>query len=357
MKIAVGFLVYNDTVKYLPFFLPSLAEALAVVEAEYEIYCLDNSEKELNENREYIVKSFPAIKYSFSGKNLGFSKGYNRLIKQALDFGAEYFLMINPDTILEKDSIVRMLLDIQTDSQIGAVAPRILKWDFVNNLKTDIIDCDGLAITPSHRFFDRHQGQRVSSFSSFSPSSSSSFSSSSLVFGFTGAAVLLRLSALRDIAFCSDNDSGHVEYLDELMFMYKEDADLSYRLNLAGWNIVFCVESVIYHDRTASPLGESIWQIIANRKRKSRLVKEWSFLNQWVLVLKYIFLPLPFLVKVRTWIYQLLGCAYALFFEPYLLKELKTLLLARKNISLKRQNMPVRGGVEKIVKMMENKGN
>ncbi len=345
MKIVIGFITYNNlTSKYLPFFVPSLKEALAETFGDYEteknyrILAVDNSDDEVNENSVYLKDNFPEIELDYAGSNLGFAKAYNRMISRAGELGADYFLMINPDTLVDFSTITELIEALDENPKLGAIAPRILRWDFASNTRTTIIDSDGLFITASHRFSDRHQGLEALD------------CEPEMVFGFTGAAALIRMQALREIAY---DNHGHIEYLDELMFMYKEDVDLSYRLQLAGWPTESLPSAYIYHDRTASPLGESLRQIIRNRKNKSRAVKRWSFLNHWILVLKYSHLDYSFRVKWKTWRYQLFGLFFALFFETYLLKELRTLWQKRAEIKLKRQSLRIAINPRKIEEMME----
>ncbi|MEI7620426.1 MAG: glycosyltransferase, partial [Candidatus Falkowbacteria bacterium] len=204
MKIAIGFITYNNsTAKYLPFFVPSLKVALGV-EKNYSILAIDNSDQEENENKAYLRDNYPEIVLSYAGSNLGFARAYNLMIKRASDLGAEYFLMINPDTVLAPDSIAKLIEALDNDKSLGAVAPRIFQWDFKNNIRTKTIDSDGVSVTSSHRFSDRHQGEELAG------------SEPEMIFGFTGAAALIRMEALTAAAY---NNHGRLEYLDELMFM------------------------------------------------------------------------------------------------------------------------------------------
>jgi GT2 family glycosyltransferase len=341
MKLIIGFITYNDTTaKYLPFFLPSLKAALVrafgeyAPEQNYRLLAVDNSDQEANANSKYLQANFPEIDLSFAGTNLGFAKAYNRMIRRAFEFSAEYFLMLNPDMFLAPDAIVKLISALDAERSLGAVAPRILQWDFVNNTPTKIIDSDGLFITASYSFSDRHQGLEAFALAP------------EMVFGFTGAAALIRMKALQDVAY-----QGR-EYLDELMFMYKEDVDLSYRLQLANWPIKLIPSALIYHDRTASPAGANWFRVAFNRKNKSRQVKRWSFLNQWILVLKYSGLRYSGRVKFRTWVYQLASLAFAAIFESYLILELRRLGKIRAEIRAKRQSLKIVINPSKIEEMM-----
>lgn len=61
------------------------------------------------------------------------------------------------------------------------------------------------------------------------------------VFGFSGAAAILRTAALREVGF-----------FDERFFMYYEDTDLSWRLRLAGHRVRHCPGAVVEHVHSAS---------------------------------------------------------------------------------------------------------
>ena len=279
-KIYIGFITYGEaTAKYLPYFLPSLKNQTF---KDFTILAVDNSQARENANALYIKNNFPEIDLKWPDKNLGFAKAFNLMIKEAAAGGAEYFLALNPDMIFEADYIEKIVKAIEADRKIGAVAPKIFKWDFAVNKKTNQLDSLGLALSQEHRFFDARQGEP----------DDISISSAREVFGFTGAAALLRLKALADVAYTIQSppaplcQGGSKEYFDELMFMYKEDCDLSYRLRLAGWKIILEPEAVAYHNRAVASKGKTNYEIALNRRNKSRLVKQWSFLNQWILLLK-----------------------------------------------------------------------
>jgi GT2 family glycosyltransferase len=338
-KIYIGFITYGKTTaKYLPYFLPSLKNQSY---NNFKIVAVDNSENKENENADYIKNSFPEVDFKWAGKNLGFAKAFNLMIKQALKDGAEYFLALNPDMILESECLVNLVATIQGDKTIGAVQPKILKWDFENNQKTNQIDSLGLIVTKEHRFSDWRQGELGNLPISKTPSE---------IFGFTGAAVLLSLKALEDVAYVSDKKK---EYFDELMFMYKEDCDLSYRLRLAGWKIILAPAAIVYHNRTVASLGETNLKIAVNRRLKSRQVKQWSFLNQWILLLKLAKLPFSWRIKLATSWYQFKSLAYVLLFEPFLLKELVKLWQLLSEIKMKREQLKIRVNFNEIEGFMK----
>ncbi len=309
---------------------------------------VDNSEAPDNANAEYVKNNFPEIDFKWAGINLGFAKAFNLMIARAVAAGAEYFLALNPDMTLEADMIGKMVEVMAADEKIAAVAPKILKWDFAANEKTDQIDSLGLALDKEHRFYDSHQGEI----------DRHELAAEIEVFRFTGAAVLLNLKALQDVAYLTPNPSprtgeGGKEYFDELMFMYKEDCDLSYRLRLAGWKIILAPASVAFHDRAVASRGESNLAIALNRKNKSKIVKQWSFLNQWILLSKLKNLPFSHRVKFATAWHQFKSLVFVLLFEQYLLKELLTLCKLRDKISRGRRQVKISVGMGEIEKFMK----
>lgn len=309
-KIIVGFITYGkSTAKYLPYFLPSLT---AQTQPGVKIMAIDNSEKGDDENINYIKNNFPEVEIERAEKNLGFAKAYNRMINKAMADGGQYFFAVNPDTILEPNVVEKMLVAIESDEKIGAVAPKILKWDFENKKKTDIVDSYGIKLLPGLRFIDCNEGRREGSDLKCD------------IIGPSGAGAFYRLSALEKIKQGS-------QYFDELMFMYKEDCDLAYRLFLAGFKSKCAYNSIIYHDRSNGGMGEGNIDIVLNRKNKSRQIKKWSFLNQQIIFLKYWKIQNFSNKLVIIW-YEIKILIFVLLFERYLLKEFYQLYKIRQDV-------------------------
>lgn len=343
MKIGIGFITYNDsTAKYLPYFWPSLSKAIVNLGGDYEtkVWIADNSDGQNNANHLFFAgqKNEAGREFFSTGGNIGFSKAYNQMIDRAIEWGADYFFMLNPDTLPDENILKVLVETMATNPSAAVICPRILRWDFNNKKQTDIIDSDGLFITSEQRFSDLHQGQQRSDEELFR------------VFGFTGAAALLKIKALQETAF--NRPDGRQEYLDELMFMYKEDIDLSYRLFLAGWQTIVNPLALIYHDRTAIPAGESYLRIIKNRRNKGKNIRSWSFLNHWILTVKYNDRSLPLSMRWRIWFYQLASSFYALIFEPYLLAEFKKLWLFRGEIMAKKRQIKRLVSIAELKKIM-----
>jgi len=85
-----------------------------------EIIVLDNASKD--KTAEKLKKFLPKITLVESEKNLGFSKGNNRAVKEAR---GEYLFFLNPDTELKKP--INELIDFyEKKSDSGIVAPKLI---------------------------------------------------------------------------------------------------------------------------------------------------------------------------------------------------------------------------------------
>jgi GT2 family glycosyltransferase len=275
MKLVIGALTYNkSTVKYLPEFFASLKKQTFT---DFKLFIADNSDAEENDNKKFIqnLRGYN-LDYWWNKENLGFGRAYNKMLKKAVEQGAEYFLAVNLDVKLGDDVIEKLINNLDNDKSLGSVCPKLLKWNFATTTNNQslianqsIIDSCGIALLPGLRFVDIGQTQV----------DRGQFDDTEIL-GPSGACALYRMSALKKVA-----EDG--KYFDELMFMYKEDCDLAYRLRLAGFQSRCISDAIAYHDRTASAAGESSWQIIKNRGNKSRQVRIWSFVNQQIIYWKY----------------------------------------------------------------------
>lgn len=308
MKLAVGFLTYNEaTAKYLGDFLPSLEAALGFLKPDdYRIYAFDNSDRGQLANSQ-ILQRYENIAYFCQGHNLGFARAYNVLIREAIKDGADYFLVINPDTLVEPEAIERLVAALAADGSLGSVAPKLLRWDFSGQGRTNLIDSLGLILEPGLKFIDLGQGDK-----------DEEQKKAHAILGPSGAAGLFRLDALRKAA--ESHQGGAEQYYDERFFMYKEDCDLAYRLFLGGYASRLIPEAIIYHDRTAAVSGQGIGDFWRNRQSKSRQIRAWSFRNQHLIFLKH--WKKQNLVNKIIIGFKILGLfTFSLILEQFLLKE------------------------------------
>ncbi len=229
MKLSIIILTYNSET-HISECLQSIIKETA---NNSEIIVIDNnsSDKTIKTLRKKKFK----LKIIQNHRNLGFSTGINIGIKEAK---REYVLIINPDTIIAPGAI-KKLLECSKHYKAGIVGGKLLKKNkgihgsFVRKpeLLTGIFDFTNLRkIIPYDYFHNKHyylnekfpvKAREVDAVS--------------------GACMLIKK--------CIFNDIG---YFDEKFFMYLEDVDFCIRAKQAGYKIIFCPNSNIFHEGGSS---------------------------------------------------------------------------------------------------------
>lgn len=238
----------------------------------------------------------PNIRVVLNEKNLGFAAGHNIGIKES---GGEFVLCLNQDVILDKDFIKEAIEVFRKNDKIGAVQGKLFQQ--TANKEQGTIDTTGLVIFKNRRVINRGQGEK----------DIGQYDKIEEVFGVDGAAPIYRKETLEDVKLFG-------EYFDEDFFAYKEDIDLSWRLRLFGWKIVYNHKSIAWHKRKAKgkeKKEKQIIDIIQSRKELPPYIQYYSFKNQRLMQIKN---ELPWLfLKHLPWILpkEIASWLYVLFFE------------------------------------------
>jgi N-acetylglucosaminyl-diphospho-decaprenol L-rhamnosyltransferase len=163
-------------------------------------------------------------------ENLGFAYGCNVGMKAG---GAPYVLLLNPDATIDERSVSCLVNDLETNSRIGAVAPRIVGSD--GELHHSLRRFPRLRSTYAralflHRLFPRAlwADEVIRRAEAYARPGAHEWVS--------GACVLLRRSLIEELGG-----------LDERFFLYCEDTDLCLRTWKAGYEVRFQPEAVAVH--------------------------------------------------------------------------------------------------------------
>lgn len=157
------------------------------------------------------------------GSNTGFCAAQNRALEMS---SGAWVLFLNPDAELPADFVERALGLVDTlPPDVGTVAPLIL-------LPDGRVDSTGIVVDRFRRAYDRGRGEP----------SADSYRMEEDVLACTGAAALHRRSMLLDVAI-----DGLA--LDENLFAYYDDLDLSWRARLRGWRCRYIPALVARHRR------------------------------------------------------------------------------------------------------------
>lgn len=342
-KVTIGVLTHNSE-KYLE---PCLTSLIGQNYDNMEIVVFDNAS--MDHTVDVLSEKFPEIRLIESDENLGFARSHNEILRQT---ESDFYACVNIDMIFEPNFISELLKSIDQKPVYGSSGGKIKRWDFdafskslkgARELgKTNFLDSAGIRILKSHRFEDIGQGEV----------DYGQFDEPKELFGVSGAAVLYRRKALEDVAFV--NEDGDKEYFDESMFMYKEDIDLAYRLQWAGWKAHFTPHAMAYHDRTVHAIGRKAWSLIRNRSQKPKAVNRLSYLNHQILLQKNFSEDFSRNIRGATFMYNLKVFFYLLVFETELLSEWWKVFKMRSKISARKRAMPRRVSKAEIEKFMES---
>ena len=182
-----------------------------------------------NESDNKKVKNFKyrnEIEIIQNKKNEGFSKANNIGIDYALKNNYDYTLLINNDTIVEKN-LIEVLLKTAQAKNFSVVQPLILNYN-----SKEIWNAGGRI----NYFFGN--------FITTKRLGNSLNSSHELTEWFTGCCCLFKTKIFKDIG-----------KLDERFFAYYEDADMSLRLKKYGYKIGFTSKTQIYHHESFSSIS------------------------------------------------------------------------------------------------------
>ena len=321
MKLSIHLVTWNGA-KYIPYLFESLRKQTF---RDFELRILDNGSSDntvASIQKELMNGNFIST-VSQEKNNLGFAGGHNKLLSVCQ---SEYVLLLNQDMVLEPDCLAKLVSALDHNKNIAAVTPRLMKWDFLQNSFTDIIDSLGLKVFRNRRVIDQNGGEPWHLIRS-------RIAHTEMVpmFGVSGALPMFRMTALRDVAF----QDGSI--FDPQYGSYKEDVDLAFRLQSRGYEAALVPQAVAYHDRTASgPKQLSDSAAIENKKNQSDLVRSSSYKNHLMTLYKNEYwqnaiLDFPWIL----W-YEGKKFLWFLFFDRSVLGGLKEIWLLRQSLRKKR---------------------
>ena len=284
--LAICTVTWNDA-ENLPRFFESLA---ALQGPAFRLIVVDNASSDgtVESLREHAgAAGFPVEVIALDG-NTGFAGGLNRALESAFatDPRPEWVLSLNADAWPAPDYAERLIESARRftseERPVGAVTGRLLRAEGrpegrrtdtdAHNRRTDtdshsrrtdrgadnpVIDACGMALTRSWRHVDRGSDQI----------DRGQHAVTERVFGGTGAATLFLGAALQDAAV-----EGRV--LDDDFHSYREDAELCFRLQERGWQVLYEPRARAVHRRV---------NLARRRRRMSPEVNFHSLKNRYLL--------------------------------------------------------------------------
>lgn len=169
-----------------------------------------------------IRDAAPHVKLVVSKTNEGFAGGCNRGVAAS---NGEFIALLNNDARPDAGWVRSAMEKFAESADIGAVASRVLDWE------GELVDYIGAAMT--------WYGMGYKPFTSL-PVPKTPGVPRDVLFG-TGSAMFVRRSVYEALGG-----------FDERYFMFFEDVDFGWRLNLRGWRFAYDPGSLAYHKHHAS---------------------------------------------------------------------------------------------------------
>jgi len=237
MKLSVVIVNYN--VKY---FLEQCLHSVikACEDLTSEIIVVDNNS--VDGSVKMVKEKFPDVHLLENKENMGFSKANNQAIRKAK---GEYVLLLNPDTIVEDDTLHKCVQFMDEHDDAGGLGVKMLdgKGKFLPESKRGLpypsvafYKIFGLsALFPKSRLFGKYHLGYLDK------------EKTHQVDVLSGAFMMLRKTTLDKTGL-----------LDESFFMYGEDIDLSYRITQAGYKNYYYPGTRIIHYKGESTKKSSL---------------------------------------------------------------------------------------------------
>ncbi len=191
---------------------------------DFTLYISDNASTD--NTVELIKQEFSGIEILENSENGGYGYGHNKVI-EIVD--SDYHVVINPDIELRENAILGLVEYLEKESAVGLVTPKILNNDGSEQYlpkQHPKFKYVVLSKFPGLRKYRREYTMQDTEF--LNPTK---------VKFCTGCFFASPTKILRE-----------VKGFDDTFYMYFEDADLSRRIEKAGYDIIFNPEYSVCHD-------------------------------------------------------------------------------------------------------------
>ena len=218
-EVAVVILNFNGRI-HLANFLPSV---VASTYGNLRIIVADNGSSD--DSIQFVSTNFPSIEIISHATNEGFAGGYNWALKLV---SADYYILLNSDVSVTPGWIEPVIQLMEGNPLIAACQPKLLSYNHPElfeyaGASGGWIDSLGYPFSRG-RIFDICEKEEKQ------------YDDTQPVFWASGATLFVKASVYHELGG-----------LDASFFAHQEEIDLCWRMQLAGYQIRVCPQSVVYH--------------------------------------------------------------------------------------------------------------
>ncbi len=228
--ISASVVLYNTELSMIEKIIESYAPS-----EERKLFLIDNSEQE---NQECKAIQCEYITYIFNGKNIGYGSAHNIGIRKAIEIGALYHIVLNPDIYFETEIIDELINYADDNEDVVYMLPKVL---YPNG---ELQYLCKLLPTPFDLIFRRFMPdcgpfKKRNDFYTLKASGYDKIMNPPCL---SGCFMFMRVSLLEK----------HDLFFDERFFMYCEDFDLIRRLHRVGKTIFYPNVSIVHtHEKSS----------------------------------------------------------------------------------------------------------
>jgi len=201
----------------MPYLETCLRSVISQSYPVFEVILVDNNSSD--GSVDYVRQRFPDLRIVANETNLGYAAGINSGIAYAR---GRYLAPLNVDTEVEQNWLVPMAEFMDANPDVGAVTPKSLLYH-----SRDKVGVQGLNVHITGLGFVRD----------FNKQNSASPEEPFQVAAVSGCSFLIRREIVEQMGGLNEDN-----------FMYYDDVDLSWMVNLMGYEIYCIPRSVVYHE-------------------------------------------------------------------------------------------------------------
>ncbi len=245
-----------------------------------EITVVDNASSDGSaENLRSHYSSQPGIEFLFNTDNLGFAPAVNMAARRSK---ADWVLILNPDCILEPDTLDSLIVALESDDRAAMAGPAVR--DEQGQIQRATLrrfpDPWKSLMTASGLW---RLGKWIPAFHGVEADTSKVTEGVQVCDAVSGACMLVRRSALETVG-----------YMDEGYAMHCEDLDLMFRLRQQGWHCLFVPQASCVHKQGLSSRSRPTWVHFQKHRGMARFFAKFQAEST--------FLPLRMLVYTGIWL-------------------------------------------------------
>ncbi|MBR4229168.1 MAG: glycosyltransferase family 2 protein [Bacteroidales bacterium] len=218
MKTAVVILNWNGR-SMLERFMPSVVQC-----TEADVVVADNGSTDTSVS--FLRETYPQVRLIELDRNYGFAGGYNLAFAQLADY--DYYVLLNSDVECTPHWVEPVVGLMEQQPKVAVVQPKLLMYDRKDTFEYaggagGFIDSYGYPFCRGRLFstLERDHGQ---------------YDDTRDIFWATGAAMFVRASVWRELGG-----------LDADFFAHMEEIDFCWRVKNAGYRVMYCSDSKLYH--------------------------------------------------------------------------------------------------------------